>query len=91
MAKKIPLRQCVGCRQMKAKKELIRVLKTPEDKIIIDVSGKANGRGAYLCPDVDCFLRARKSGGFARAFKTSIPEEVYDHLAEELKRIDTEG
>ena len=80
MAKKIPLRQCVGCGEMKSKKEMMRVLKTPEDEIVLDLTGKKNGRGAYLCISRECLKKARKNKGLERSFKMSIPNEVYDSL-----------
>ena len=83
MAKKIPLRQCVGCGEMKSKKEMMRVLKTPEEQIILDVTGKKNGRGAYLCKSAECLKKARKNKGLERSFKMSIPAEVYDSLEKE--------
>lgn len=81
------MRQCVGCREMKMKKELIRIIRTPEGDVVLDVRGKQNGRGAYLCPSVDCLLRAKKVKGLERSLKVTIPDEIYDHLEEELKRI----
>ena len=84
MAKKIPLRQCVGCGEMKSKKEMMRVLKTPEDTITLDKTGKKNGRGAYLCMEKECLLKARKNKGLERSFKMSIPNEVYDSLEKEF-------
>ena len=86
--KKIPQRQCVGCRMMKNKKELIRILKTDEG-IIIDDTGKKNGRGAYLCFSAECLQKARRSKGLERSLKISIPDEIYDRLEEELKELDT--
>ena len=83
MAKKIPLRQCVGCGEMKSKKEMMRVLKTPEDEIILDLTGKKNGRGTYLCISRECLKKARKNKGLERSFKMSIPNEVYDSLEKE--------
>ncbi len=83
MAKKIPLRQCVGCGEMKSKKEMMRVLKTPEDEIVLDLTGKKNGRGAYLCISRECLQKARKNKGLERSFKMSIPNEVYDSLEKE--------
>ena len=83
MAKKIPLRQCVGCGEMKSKKEMMRVLKTPEDEIVLDLTGKKNGRGAYLCISKECLQKARKNKGLERSFKMSIPNEVYDSLEKE--------
>lgn len=84
MAKKIPMRQCVGCGEMRSKKEMMRVLKTPEDEILLDVTGKKNGRGAYLCKDRECMIKARKNKGLERSFKMSIPNEVYDKLEKEF-------
>ena len=86
-AKKIPQRQCVGCRMMKNKKELIRILKTDEG-IIIDDTGKKNGRGAYICPNADCFAKAVASKGLERSFKMPIEKSVYDKLAKELENIE---
>ena len=83
MAKKIPLRQCVGCGEMKGKKEMLRILKTPEDEICLDATGKKNGRGAYICPSMACFEKAVKNRGLERSFKMSIPNEVYDSLEKE--------
>ena len=83
--KKIPQRQCVGCRTMKEKKELIRVLKTPEGEIVLDTTGKKSGRGAYLCPDIECMKKARKSRALERAFSQAIPAEVYDALEEQME------
>lgn len=85
MAKKIPLRQCVGCGEMKGKKEMMRVLKTPEEEIVLDVTGKKNGRGAYLCISKECLMKARKNKGLERSFKMSIPSEVYDNLEKEFE------
>ena len=85
MAKKIPMRQCVGCGQMKTKKEMMRVLKTPEGPICLDTTGKKNGRGAYLCRDLECLKRAAKNKGLERSFKMSIPAEVYEALEREFE------
>ena len=82
--KKIPQRQCVGCRTMKNKKDLIRVVKSPEGEISLDFTGKKSGRGAYLCPSADCLARARKSKALERAFETVIPPAVYDAMEAEL-------
>ena len=90
MNKKIPLRQCVGCGSMKSKKEMMRVLKTAEDEIILDTTGKKNGRGAYLCVSMDCLQKARKNKGLERSFKMSIPNEVYDNLEKEFGEVGTE-
>lgn len=86
MAKKIPLRQCVGCSKMKGKKEMMRVLKTAEDGIILDMTGKKNGRGAYLCMERECLKKARKNKGLERSLKTSIPDEIYDNLEKEFEK-----
>lgn len=85
--KKIPLRQCIGCGEMKSKKEMIRVLKTAEDEIVLDATGRKNGRGAYLCPSMDCFKKAVKNKGLERSFKTAIPKEVYETLEKEMKQL----
>ena len=86
MPKKIPLRQCVGCREMKPKKELIRVVKSPEGEVSLDLTGKKPGRGAYVCRSADCLRAARKARRFERAFSCRIPDEVYDRMEEELSR-----
>ncbi len=78
--RKIPQRQCVGCREMKDKKALLRIVKTPEGEILLDSTGKKSGRGAYVCPDQECLKKARKSRALERAFDTAIPAEVYDAL-----------
>ncbi len=83
--KKIPQRQCVGCRTMKNKKDLIRVVKSPAGEISLDFTGKKSGRGAYVCPDPDCLARARKSKALERAFETAIPPEVYDALQAQME------
>ena len=82
--KKIPQRQCVGCREMKDKKALIRVVKSPEGEISLDDKGRKPGRGAYVCPNVECLRRARKSRALERAFETQIPPEVYDAMERQL-------
>ena len=84
MVKKIPLRQCVGCGEMKSKKEMMRVLKTPDEGIVLDVTGRKNGRGAYLCISKECILKDKKNRGLERSFKMSIPQEVYDCLEKEF-------
>ena len=89
MSKKIPMRQCVGCGAMKSKKEMMRVLKTTEGPIVLDVTGKKNGRGAYLCKQADCLKMARKNKGLERSFKMSIPDEVYDSLEKEFEISET--
>lgn len=85
MAKKIPMRQCVGCGEMKNKREMMRVLKTAEGSMILDTSGRKNGRGAYLCMSKDCLAKARKNKGLERSFKMSIPDELYESLEKEFE------
>ena len=80
MQKKIPMRQCVGCREMKAKKELVRVVRSPEGDISLDFRGKAPGRGAYLCANTECLKKAIRSKALARALEVEIPQEIYDLL-----------
>ncbi len=82
--KKIPMRQCVGCKEMKNKREMMRVLKTAEGPIVIDTTGRKNGRGAYLCMTKECLVKARKNKGLERSFKMSIPDEVYEELEKEF-------
>ena len=84
--RKIPQRQCVRCRTMKDKKALIRVVKTPEGEVVLDVSGKKSGRGAYVCPDSACLKKARKSRALERAFELAIPDEVYDALEQQMEQ-----
>lgn len=86
--KKIPQRQCIGCNQMKNKKELIRILKTQDEGIIIDATGKKNGRGAYICRNAECLKKARKSKGLERAFKMMIDSCVYDELEKEMNGLE---
>lgn len=80
MQKKIPMRQCVGCREMKPKKELVRVVRSPEGEISLDFRGKAPGRGAYVCPQAECLRRAIKSRALERGLDCQIPQEIYDQL-----------
>ena len=87
MPKKIPLRQCVGCREHKPKKELIRVVRSPEGAVSLDFKGKLPGRGAYVCPSEDCLAKARKSRALERAFDAALPPEVYDALEEQMKEV----
>ena len=86
MPKKIPMRQCVGCREMKPKGELIRAVRSPEGEVSLDFKGKKSGRGAYLCRDMECLKRARKSRALERAFGQGLPEEVWDQLEGEMAR-----
>ena len=88
MAKKVPLRQCVGCGEMKGKRDMMRVLKTSEKKICLDITGKMNGRGAYVCKSRECLYKARKNKGLERSFKMSIPNEVYDALEKEFENFE---
>ena len=88
--KKIPMRQCVGCQEMKPKKELIRILKTSEEDFILDATGRKNGRGAYLCNSRECLDKAIKQKGLERSFKMHIPAEVYDSLKKEFEESETE-
>mgnify|MGYP000976204299 FL=1 len=90
MNKKIPLRQCIGCGEMKSKKEMMRILKTTEGPIVLDVTGKKNGRGAYLCKSAACLGQAIKTKGLERSFKMSIPDEVYKSLEKEFSEIEAE-
>ena len=90
MNKKIPMRMCVGCGEMKGKKEMMRVLKTPEGPIVLDMTGRKNGRGAYLCRNLDCLRKAEKNKGLERSFKMHIPDEVYRNLEKEFGESDTE-
>ena len=85
MQKKIPLRQCLGCREMKPKRELIRVVRSPQGDISLDFKGKAPGRGAYLCHDPACLKKATKSRAIERAFELTIPAEIYERLAEQME------
>ena len=85
--KKIPLRQCIGCGEMKSKKEMIRVLRTAEGEILIGATGRKNGRGAYLCPSCECLKKAVKSKGLDRSFKMAVPREVYEALEKEMEEL----
>lgn len=87
MNKKIPMRQCVGCGEMKNKKEMFRVIKTAEEEILLDTTGKKNGRGAYICPNGDCLQKAIKTKGLERSLKTAIPKEVIENLTKEMETI----
>ena len=85
--KKVPQRQCIGCGEMKNKKEMIRILKTPEGEFVVDATGRKNGRGAYICPSMDCFKKAVKNRGLERSFKMAIPKEVYETLEKEMEQL----
>ena len=88
MEKKIPMRQCLGCREMKPKRELIRVVRSSEGEISLDFRGKAPGRGAYVCPNSECLKKARKARALERAFSAQIPPEIYERLEAEMERGD---
>lgn len=88
--KKIPMRQCTGCGMQKEKKELIRIVKTPEGKFLLDDTGRKNGRGAYICKSVDCLCIARKKKSFNRSFQMEVPQEVYDALEKEMRELGSE-
>ena len=85
MQKKIPQRQCMGCRERKAKRELIRVVRCPDGYVSLDFGGKMNGRGAYLCPNPECLKRAIRSRALDRSLEVTIPEEVYSRLEKEME------
>ncbi len=88
--KKIPWRQCIGCREMKPKRDLLRILRTPEGELLLDDTGKKNGRGAYLCRDIQCFAKARKSKALERSFQMGIGQEIYERLEKEWERFEKE-
>lgn len=81
--KKIPLRKCIGCGEMKEKRELIRIVRSPQGEISLDRVGRKPGRGAYLCPNIDCLRTARKAHRLERTFSCAVSEEIYDRLEEE--------
>ncbi|EOS41362.1 YlxR family protein [Lachnospiraceae bacterium] len=87
--RKVPMRKCVGCGEMKPKKELLRVLRTEDEGFVLDTTGKKNGRGAYICYSRDCFQKAVKNKGLERSFKQAVPAEVYGHLEKEMEEIET--
>ncbi len=82
--KSIPLRKCTGCQEMKDKRSLVRVVKSENGEFSVDFTGKKPGRGAYICPNLECLEKAKKSKGLERSFKTPVPAEVYEKLREEL-------
>lgn len=88
--KKVPMRKCVGCGEMKNKKEMMRVLKTAENEIVLDTTGRKNGRGAYLCFSKECLKNAAKNKGLERSLKVAIPKEVYENLEREFEKIEHE-
>ena len=85
MQKKIPQRQCMGCRERKPKRELIRIVRGTDGTVSVDFGGKMNGRGAYICPNPDCLRKVQRSKALERSLETQIPEEVYDRLAREME------
>ena len=85
MQKKIPQRQCMGCRERKAKKELIRIVRCTDGEVRLDFGGKMNGRGAYICPSPECLKKVQKSKALDRSLETAIPAEVYERLAKEME------
>lgn len=89
VTRKLPKRKCIGCNEMKDKKDLIRVIRTPEGQILLDPTGKKNGRGAYVCRESACLKKAIKSKSLERSFQCSIPEEIYDTLIKELNNIES--
>lgn len=87
-AKKTPMRMCTGCREMKPKRELIRIVKTPEGEIKLDTVGKVNGRGAYICKCAECLKKAQKSNALSRAFECQVSDEVYALLERSIEDIE---
>ena len=83
--RKIPLRQCLGCREMKPKRELVRVVKSPQGDISLDIQGKKPGRGAYVCPQVACLQKIKKNRALERAFSLTVPEEIFEGLQRQLE------
>ena len=86
--RKIPMRKCVGCGEMKSKKEMIRVLKTTEDQVILDATGRKNGRGAYLCFNKECLKKAVKKKGLERSLKIEITQNIYENLEKEFEELE---
>ena len=85
MQKKIPQRQCMGCRERKSKREMIRVVRSPEGNVSLDFGGKMNGRGAYICPNPECLKKVQKSKALDRSLEVTIPAEVYERLVREME------
>ena len=86
--KKIPMRRCTGCGEQKPQKELVRVVKTPDGEILLDLTGKASGRGAYICNNAECLKKARKSKRIDRTFEMTIPDAIYEQMEEEISKDD---
>ena len=87
--KKVPMRKCVGCQEMKSKKEMLRVIRTREGEFLLDATGKKNGRGAYICPSSECLAKAIRQKGLERSFKQAIPEDVYEMLEREMSELES--
>ena len=85
MQKKIPQRQCMGCRERKNKRDMLRVVRGTDGTVTLDFGGKLNGRGAYICPDAECLKKAQKAKSLERSLEVPIPQEVYDRLAREME------
>lgn len=83
--RKIPMRQCLGCNEHNPKKEMLRVLRTPDGEVVLDTTGKKSGRGAYICPKASCFKKARKSARISRALECEIPEALYDAMEKAIE------
>lgn len=86
--KRIPLRKCTGCQEMKNKKDMMRILRTAEGEIVLDTTGRKNGRGAYVCCSMDCFEKAVKNRGLERSLKVKVPDETYESLKKEIESIE---
>ncbi len=86
--RRVPLRKCTGCQEMKNKKEMMRILKTPEGEIVLDTTGRRNGRGAYICCSMECFEKAVRNKGLERSLKERVPEETYEDLKKEIESIE---
>jgi predicted RNA-binding protein YlxR (DUF448 family) len=89
--RKIPMRKCIACQEMKPKKSLIRIVRTPEHEILLDPTGKKSGRGAYLCASVECFQLAKKRKSLDRALKVKVDDEVYAQMEEVIGRVENDG
>lgn len=85
--KKIPMRRCTGCNSQKPKKELVRIVRSPQGEISLDITGRKPGRGAYLCPDAACLAKAQKAKRLERAFETQIPAEVYEEISRQIEGV----
>ena len=90
MNKKIPMRRCVSCREVKPKEELLRVVKTSDENFQLDLNGKAQGRGAYICKNLNCAANAKKRRGFDKSFKKNVPAEIYDEIISAIENLNHE-